>query len=82
MPELTGMATGKKPQSPEVDQFGQGFSGAGKKLEKVTDEATAALLSKLPLDSDIQKANAAFDQAQAVEEQFLRDFDGVDFTSR
>jgi len=48
----------------------------------VTDEATAALLSKLPLDSDIQKAKTAFDQAQAVEEQFLSDFDGIDFSVR
>ena len=28
------------------------------------DEATAVLLGKLPLDSDIEKAKAAFDQAQ------------------
>jgi hypothetical protein len=82
MPELTDIATGKKPRPPEVDQFGQAFLLSGEKLEKVTDEATAALLSKLPLDSYIQKAKAAFEQAQAVEEQFLRDFDGVDFTSR
>jgi hypothetical protein len=82
MPELTDMATGKKPRSPEVDQFGQAFLLSGEKQEKVTDEATAALLSKLPLNSDIRKAKAAFDQAQATEEQFLRDFDGVDFTSR
>jgi hypothetical protein len=79
MPELTDIATGKKPRPPEVDQFGQAFLLSGR-LEKVTDDATAALLSKLPLESDIQKAKAAFDQAQAVEEQFLRDFEGVDFT--
>ena len=82
MPEITDIVTGKKPRPPEVDQFAQAFSIAGGKQEKVTDEATAALLSKLPLDSGIQKAKAAFDQAQAVEEQFLRDFEGVDFTSR
>jgi hypothetical protein len=81
MPELTAIAAGKEPRPPEVDQFGQAFLLSGK-IEKVTDEATAALLSKLPLDSEIQKAKAAFDQAQAVEEQFLRDFDGVDFTLR
>jgi len=45
-------------------------------------EATAILLGKLPLDSDIQNAKAAFDQAQSVEEKFLRDFTGVDFTNR
>ena len=55
---------------------------AGGKQEKVVDEATAVLLRKLPLDSDIQKAKAAFDQAQSVEEKFLNDFAGVDFTNR
>jgi hypothetical protein len=42
----------------------------------------AVLVGKLPLDSDIQKATAAFDQAQAVEEGFQRDFSRVDFTNR
>jgi creatinine amidohydrolase/Fe(II)-dependent formamide hydrolase-like protein len=81
-PELTDIATGKKPRPPEVDRFAQSFSVAGEKQEKVVDEATAVLLRKLPLDSDIEKAKAAFDQAQTVEERFQRDFDGVDFTNR
>jgi hypothetical protein len=80
--ELTAIATGKKPRPPEVDRFAQSFGVAGEKQEKVVDEATAVLLSKLPLDSDIQRAKAAFDQAQAVEEGFQRDFSGVDFTNR
>jgi hypothetical protein len=79
---LTDIATGKKPRPPEVDRFAQSFSVAGEKQEKVADEATAVLLRKLPLDSNIEKAKAAFDQAQAVEEKFHRDFDGVDFTMR
>jgi hypothetical protein len=49
----------------------QASRSPGGKQEKVVDEATAVLLSKLPLDSNIQKAKAAFDQAQAVEEGFL-----------
>jgi hypothetical protein len=65
-----------------VDLFAQSLGVAGEKQEKVADEATAVLLSKLPLDSDIQKAKAAFDQAQSVEEKFQRDFNGVDFTNR
>jgi hypothetical protein len=81
-PELTDIATGKKPRPPEVDQLAQSFSVASEKQEKVVDEATAALLSKLPLNSDIEKAKAAFDQAQLVEEKFHHDFDGVDFTTR
>jgi hypothetical protein len=81
-PELTEIATGKKPRPPEVDRFAQSFGVAGEKQEKVADEATAVLLSKLPLDSYIQKAKAAFDQAQAVEEKFQSDINGVDFTNR
>ena len=64
-----------------MDRFFQSFSVAGKQ-EKVVDEATVALLSKLPLDSNIEKAKAAFDQAQGVEEKFHHDFDGVDFMNR
>jgi hypothetical protein len=81
-PELTDIASGKKPRPPEVEQFAQAFSVVGEKQEKVVDEATAVLFRKLPLNSDIQKAKAAFDQAQSVEEKFLYDFTGVDFTNR
>ena len=81
-PELTDIATGKKPRPPEVDQFAQAFSFAGKKQEAVADEATVALLRKLSGNSDVEKAKAAFAQAQAVEERFHHDFDGVDFTMR
>jgi hypothetical protein len=79
---LTDIATGKKPRPPEVDRFAQSFSAAGEKQEKVVDEATVVLLRKLPLDSDIEKAKAAFDEAQSVEEKFHHDFDGVDLTNR
>jgi hypothetical protein len=79
-PELTDVATGKKPRPPEVDQFAQAFSVAGEKQETVADEATVVLLRKLSGNSDIEKAKAAFSQAQAVEEQFRHDFNGVDFT--
>jgi hypothetical protein len=81
-PELIDVATGKKPRPPEVDQFAQSFSVAGEKQEKVADEATAALLTKLPFNSDLEKARSAFNQAQAVEEKFRHDFNGVDFTNR
>jgi hypothetical protein len=81
-PELTDIAAGKKPRPPEVDQFAQAFSVAGEQEEKVADEATLALLTKLPFNSDLEKAKAAFAQAQSVEERFHHDFDGVDFTMR
>jgi hypothetical protein len=82
VPELTDIATRKKPRPPEVDQFAQAFSVAGEKQEMVADQATAALLTKLPFNSDIEKAKAAFAQAQSVEPRFHHDFDGVDFTVR
>jgi hypothetical protein len=81
-PELIDIATGKKPRPPEVDQFAQSFSAAGEKQETVADEATVALLTKLPFNSDLEKAKAAFAQAQSVEEKFHHDFNGVDFGIR
>jgi hypothetical protein len=81
-PELMDIASGKKPRPPEVDQFAQAFSVAGEKQEKVADEATVALLTKLPFNSDLEKAKAAFSQAQSVEERFNHDFAGVDVTVR
>jgi hypothetical protein len=79
-PELVDIAIGKKPRPPEVDQFAQSFSVAGEKQETVADEATVALLTKLPFNSDLEKAKAAFAQAQSVEEIFHHDFNGVNFT--
>jgi hypothetical protein len=58
------------------------FRVAGEKQETVADEATAALLTKLPFNSDLEKAKAVLAQAQSVEEEFRRDFNGVDFTVR
>ena len=81
-PELTDIATGKKPRPPEVDQFAQAFSVAGKKQESVADQATAALLNTLSFNSDLEKAKAAFSQSLSAEEQFNHDFAGVDFTNR
>jgi hypothetical protein len=81
-PELTDIATGKKPRPPEVDQFAQAFLVAGEKQEAVADEATVVLLRKLSGNSDIEKAKAALSQALSVQEQFNHDFAGVDFTVR
>jgi hypothetical protein len=81
-PGLMDIAAGKKPRPPEVDQFAQAFSAAGEKQETVADEATVALLTKLPFNSDLQKAKAAFAQAQSVEQQFRHDFKGVNLTVR
>jgi hypothetical protein len=46
----------------------------------VADEATAVLLKRFSGNPDVEKARAEFEMAQEVEERFLHDFDGVDFT--
>jgi hypothetical protein len=48
----------------------------------MADEETIALLKRFALDPDVEKARAEFERAQAVEEKFHHDFDGVDFTMR
>jgi hypothetical protein len=58
------------------------FAVAGEKQETMADEETIALLKRFALDPDVEKARAEFERAQAVEEKFHHDFDGVDFTMR
>jgi hypothetical protein len=43
------------------------------------------MLSEMPLlpgNPDVDKAKADFERAQKVEEEFVKDFQGVDFTKR
>ena len=56
-----------------------------KKQEKAADEETLVLLQRFSGFSGnpgVEKARAEFERAQEVEERFLHDFDGVDFTMR
>ncbi|HKM58750.1 MAG TPA: hypothetical protein VJX28_08380 [Chthoniobacterales bacterium] len=82
MPELENIATGKEPRPRELDQFATNFSVAGEKQEQAADEATPFLLKQLSFDPDTEKARAEFERAQKVEEQFQKDFDSLDFSSR
>jgi hypothetical protein len=82
MPEMTDIAMGRQPRPPDLDKFPAAFSAAGEKLEKAADEETLVLLQRFSGNPDVQKAKAEFERAQEVEERFLRDFDGVDFTMR
>jgi hypothetical protein len=65
-----------------VDKFRDAFRGTGEILEIAADKETAALLERFSGDPEIQKAAAEFDHAQKLEETFLKDFEGQDFTSR
>ena len=63
-----------------MDRMGAAFSVAGEKQERVADEQTVALLQRFAEDPDVKTARAEFDRAQKVEEEFHREFDGLDFT--
>ena len=82
MPEMTDIATGRQPRPSDLDKFPTAFSVAGEKQEKAADKETSILLQRFSGNPGVEKARADFERAQEVEEQFHRDFDGVDFTMR
>jgi hypothetical protein len=80
--ELMNIATERETRPPEVDKFAEAFSVAGERQEQAADEATLFLLKRFPGNPDIEKARAEFERAQEVEQRFVKDFKGVDFTER
>jgi hypothetical protein len=73
---------GQRGEAPELDTFAAAFAVAGEDQEKVADQETLVLLKRFSRNPDIEKARVEFERAQKVEEQFHKDFDGVDFTNR
>jgi hypothetical protein len=82
MPEMTDIATGRQPRPSDLDKFPAAFSAVGEKQEKAADEETLVLLQRFSGNPGVEKARAEFERAQEVEERFLDDFDGVDFSMR
>jgi hypothetical protein len=82
MPELTNIAMCREPRPEEVDKFRDAFRISGGIQEIAADKETEALLERFSGDPEVQKAAAEFDHAQKLEETFLKDFEGQDFTSR
>jgi hypothetical protein len=82
MPEMTDIATGRQPRPSDLDKFRAAFSAAGEKQEKAADEETLVLLQRFSGNPGVEKARAEFERAQEIEERFLHDYDGVDFTMR
>jgi hypothetical protein len=82
MPELTNIAMGREPRPQEVDKFRDAFRLSGGIQEIAADKETAALLKRFSGDPGVQKATSEFDHAQKLEEAFLKDFEGQDFTRR
>jgi hypothetical protein len=65
-----------------VDKFRDAFRVSGGIPEVAADKETAALLKRFSGHPEVQKAASEFDHAQKLEETFLKDFEGQDFTKR
>jgi|SRR5580704_11266716 hypothetical protein len=66
-------------RGPLADTFAAAFAVADENQE-MADQKTWFCLSNSRGNPDVEKAKVEFERAQKVEEQFHKDFDGVDFT--
>jgi hypothetical protein len=80
VPTLIDMATGKAPKTPELDRLLEVFSGYGETQEKQLEAATVSKLKQHDQDAEVLKAEIEFYRVQKLEDQFHRDFDGLDST--
>jgi hypothetical protein len=78
VPTLIDMATGKAPKAPEIDKLREIFTGYGEAQEKELDAATVSMLKQRDVDPEVSKAESEFYRVQKVEDQFHKDFDGLD----
>jgi hypothetical protein len=56
------------------------YSGYGETQEKQLEAATVSMLKQRDQDTEISKAEIEFYRVQKVEDQFHKDFDGLDST--
>jgi hypothetical protein len=80
VPTLIDMTTGKTPKTPEVDKIREIFSGYGETQAKQLEAATVSMLKQRDGDAEVLKAEIEFNRVQKVEDQYHRDFDGLDST--
>jgi hypothetical protein len=78
VPTLIDMATGKAPKTPELKKMREIFSCYGEAQEKQLDAATVSMLKQHQGDAEVSKAEIEFYRVQKVEDQFHKDFDGLD----
>jgi len=74
------MANGKAPKTPELDKVREIFSGFGETQGKQSEGATVSMLKQRDQDAEVSKAEIEFYWIQKVEDQFHKDFDGLDST--
>jgi hypothetical protein len=80
MPTLIDMATGNAPKTQDVYRIREIFSGYGEAQGKQLEAATVSMLKQHGGDAEVSKAEIEFYRAQKVEDQFHKDFDGLDST--
>jgi hypothetical protein len=80
VPTLIDMATGKTPKTQEVEKIREIFSGYGEAQQKQLEAATVSMLKQRHGDAEVLKAEIEFNRVQKVEDQFHKDFDGLDST--
>ena len=80
IPTLIDMATGKTPKTPEVGRLLEIFSAYGETQEKQLEPATVSMLKQRDGDPEVSKAEIEFNRVQKVEDQFHKDFNGLDST--
>ena len=78
VPALIEMATGKAPKTQDVDRIREIFSGYGEAQGKQLEAATISMLKQHGGDAEVSKAEIEFNRVQKVEDQFHKDFDGLD----
>jgi hypothetical protein len=80
VPTIIDMATGKTPKTQEVEKIREIFSGYGEAQQKQLEAATVSMLKQHQGDAEVSRAEIEFYRVQKVEDQFHRDFDGLDST--
>jgi len=80
VPILIDMATGNAAKTPELDRLLEIFSGYGETREKQLEAATVSMLKQHEDDAEVSKAEIEYYRVQEVEDQFHKDFDGLDPT--
>jgi hypothetical protein len=77
---LIDIATWKTPKAPEIEKIREIFSGYGETQGKQLEAATVSMLKQRDQDAEVSKAEVEFYRVQKVEDQFHKDFDGLDLT--
>jgi hypothetical protein len=80
IPTLIDMATGKTAKTPEVDKIRRIFRAMAKLKGAQLEAATVSMLKQHENDAEVSKIEMEFYRVQKIEDQFHKDFDGLDST--